>query len=307
MTQVKSEADVRAASRKLGWPMPKCILAAVDGSPQSRWAERVAETLGAGFGAEVRLVYVVDPETQPGELCELVRDGKQFLADFPVDGCGGKPVGRLFRIGRPAEEIVSAANDWTADLIVMGTHGLTGIDHFLVGSVAESVLRRAACPVLCVKREPRHPTTLSRILVAVDDSEQSAWAAELAASMARISGAQVALGHVAPLAAPIEPGYAMFTDRADEALLQAGKDVLSRFFWPQDVAPAARFVRQGPAAQEILELAREWKADLIVIGTHARHGLSRLLLGSTAETVLRRSECPVLCVSHRPSTSADSR
>lgn len=306
MTHMATEAKVNIALAEEGWPVPKRIMVALDHSPPSGWAEKMAESLATQFGADIRLVHVLDLETQAGELGELVGEGEQFLAGYPV---GKVPEGRrvdcVFRVGHPVEEIISAANDRGADVIVVGTHGRRGLDRFLLGSISEGVLRRATCPVLCVGHEPPSPIGVGRILVAVDDSEQAGWAADLAWRFAGSFCAQVALAHVVPFALPVEPGYGMFVDRADEALVNSGEEFLSKFYWRQGGSPPTRLVRQGPTAQEILGVAREWKADLIVLGTHSRRGLSRLLLGSTAEAVVRQSACPVLCVSHGPHNATD--
>lgn len=308
MTQVAPEITVSPVAHEVEWPAPHRVLAAVDYSPQSGWAEKLAEGLAARFGADIRLVHVLDPETQAGELGELVREGEQFLADFPAGRLPeGKRLDRVFRMGHPVEEIISAAKDWSADVIAVGTHGRKGLDRFLMGSIAAGVLRRATCPVLCVGHEPPSPIHFQRILVAVDDSEQAGWAADCARRLAEAFGAQIALAHIAPFALPVEPGYGMVVDRADEALVHSGEEFLSKFYWPQGASSPARLVRQGPTAQEILGLAREWKADLIVLGTHSRRGLSRLLLGSTAEAVVRQSACPVLCVSHAPQSSSNQQ
>lgn len=286
------------------WPAPRHILVAVDYSEPAHWAVKIAELISTAFRADLRLVHVLDLETQAGERGELIREGEQLVADYPALPPKGARLDRVFRMGRPADEIVAAAKDWSADLIVLGTHGRKGLERLVLGSTAISVLRRAHCPVMCVGNQPSESMQISRILVAIDDSDQAARAADAASKFARALGAEVALAHVAPFALPVEPGYGMVVDHADEALRVAGEEFLARFYWPQDEPQPERLVRQGPIAQEILAVSREWKADLIVLGTHARHGLSRLLLGSTAESVLRRAACSVLCVSHLPQTAS---
>lgn len=298
MMQVAHQTVRAPSGLQAPWPALRHIVVAVDHSEPAHWAVKMAELLGTVFCADIRLVHVLDVETQSGELGELVREGEQFVAEYPAFPADGARLDRVFRMGRPADEIVAAANDWSADLIVLGTHGRKGLDRFMLGSTAEGVLRRANCPVLCVGHELPEPVQISRILVSVDDSNQAATAADAASRLARALGACVALAHVAPFPVPVEPGYGMVVDHADEALLIAGEEFLARFPWPQGEPPPERLVRQGPTPQEILAASREWKADLIVLGTHARRGLSRLLLGSTAESVLRSAGCPVLCVSH---------
>ena len=228
-----------------------------------RLGRELAESLGIAFSADIRLVHVLDVETQPGELGELVRDGEQFVADYPAaDPAKGARIDRVFRMGQPAEEIVAAANDWSANLIVLGTHARKGLDRLMLGSTAEGVLRRARCPVLCVGHDLPEPVQISRILVAVDESNQAAWAAAVASRFASAMGPRVALAHVAPFAVPVEPGYGMVVDRADEVLRTTGEKFLASFPWPQCEPPPERLVRQGPTVQEILAASRvECRSD----------------------------------------------
>lgn len=131
------------------------ILAPVDFSACSMWALRHAEEMARRFGAELVLVHV-DPVLPLGS----------DLVDEEIAGCKeldelvtllrerGMVVRGLLRAGAPIEEIMRAASAEHADLIVMGTHGRRGLEHVLMGSVAESVLRRASCPVLTVRHAP---------------------------------------------------------------------------------------------------------------------------------------------------------
>lgn len=148
-----------------------------------------------------------------------------------------------------------------------------------------------------------------RILVAVDASEQSEWAAELGARLAEDLSARLALLNVA------EPPSTRMTELG---MIEAGtlcrpgptpEDILDRAqFHKPGAAAAERMVRLGIPAEQIVMAAEQWGADLIVMGTHARGRLGRFLLGSTADAVVRRAHCPVVTVGHafpRPDPDPD--
>lgn len=139
--------------------------------------------------------------------------------------------------------------------------------------------------------------TFRRILVSIDSDPIAAHAADIGADMARLAGAELAFIHV------IEPALVnaadtgiqpdVFVASAREAARRMIEDFRKRL--PQQTA-ALDFVQIGNAAAEIVNAARDWPADLIVIGSHGRGGLKRALLGSVAEAVMRQAPCPVLVV-----------
>jgi nucleotide-binding universal stress UspA family protein len=139
------------------------ILIAVD---ESAFAARAAEAgfeLARSLGAEVALTHVVDPSVDAyapeggipaSELIGLAQqDGRRLVAAFSQRASLQPAPLEFVHVGKPATEIVRAAKDWPADLIVIGSHGRGGIGRLLLGSVAEAVMRHAACPVLVVRAE----------------------------------------------------------------------------------------------------------------------------------------------------------
>ena len=201
-----------------------------------------------------------------------------------------------------------------ADLIVMGTHGRSGFERLMLGSVTERVLRKARRPVLTVPAgSPEAVDTgrgaFDRILCAVDFSECSMAALAYAGSLAEESRARLAALHVIELAPPAYdplvgppidlPGYR-------QACETAGRERL------RNVIPMAlrtstsieEIIVCGKPHHEILRVADEWRSDLIVLGVHGRNVVDRLLFGSTVEPVVRRARCPVLTV--RPVAPAAS-
>lgn len=137
--------------------------------------------------------------------------------------------------------------------------------------------------------------SFQRVLVAIDGSEFSARALQAAAALATALGAQIGLVHVIDPSLVIESGIPV--DQMWAALRREAQELLETAASTIPAHPHPwRFLREGPPARETLASAREWHAQLIVLGTHGRSGVTRLLLGSTAEAVLRQAPCPVVVV-----------
>jgi nucleotide-binding universal stress UspA family protein len=210
-------------------------------------------------------------------------------------------------VGLPTRAILDRAATLPADLIVMGTHGAGGFEHMLLGSVTEKVLRRATCPVLTVPPRARATSTLPfrRVLCAIDFSEWSRSAFGMASSLATESGAELTLVHVIewPWHEPPAPAYEDLPRQQAIALSDYRRYVevmanhqLADFGCPDGVAACAvnRTVCHGKPYVELLRLAAETGADLIVLGVHGRNILDLTLFGSTTNQLVRRATCPVL-------------
>jgi nucleotide-binding universal stress UspA family protein len=139
------------------------ILIAVDSSPVAAHAAAVGIELARSLGGEVAFIHVVDPAQNwapesgvpTADLVDrAVQEGKRLLAGFrPRATLQASPL-EFIQVGKPVSEIVQAAKDWPADMIVLGSHGRGGIRRLLLGSVAEGVMRHAPCPVLVVRAQP---------------------------------------------------------------------------------------------------------------------------------------------------------
>ena len=135
-----------------------------------------------------------------------------------------------------------------------------------------------------------------RVLIALDESPLAAHAVDVGADLARALHAETALVHV------VDPRLAFVPDGGiplqDElaALKRAGQEFLTNAVQRTATLCPWPFLKEGKPADGILAAAREWSADVIVMGTHGRGGLSRLVTGSTAEEVLRHAPCPVMTV-----------
>jgi nucleotide-binding universal stress UspA family protein len=201
--------------------------------------------------------------------------------------------------GNPTSCILVRAADLQADLIVIGTHGLSGFDHLVLGSVAEKVLRKAACPVLTVPpagvAAARAP--YARLLCPVDFCESSLAALRTAFSLAEEADARLTILHVFDWPADDEllieqfdaPEFRQKVEETARRRLEALVTEEERTW----CTPATK-VAYGKAHSQILEVASQEQADLIVMGVRGRNALDLTLFGSTTNQVVRRAACPVL-------------
>lgn len=202
----------------------------------------------------------------------------------------------------PAPGILGYAKDRDIDLIVMGTHGRRGFRHFLMGSVAEEVVRMAHCPVITTRQQvdPWHLHLPRRILVPVDFSEHSRTALRYGRELAAVSGGQLIVLYV--IEEILHPAfyntgvfsiYDVMPD-IEERSKKALEEFVVRTDGPE--VPVTYRVVHGRAVREILHEAEREPADLIVMSTHGLTGLQHLLLGSVTEQVIRQAPCPVFVV-----------
>ncbi len=203
--------------------------------------------------------------------------------------------------GQTAGEIVARATAIPASLVVMGTHGRSGFDHLLLGSVAEKVLRQAPCPVMTVPPPAVGVSRLpyTRLLCPVDFSKASLSALRFAMSIAKESNAQLMIVFSVEWASDavtvnrpfdyvdFRRQYEEDAERRLDALLSEEERTWCR--------PTTR-VLHGRPYEAILKLAESEQTDLIVMGVHGRNVFDRLLFGSTTNHVVRQAVCPVLTI-----------
>ena len=233
--------------------------------------------------------------TDLGDLQDRLREEsvRRLGALCERSGIGASAV----RSGRPASEIHALAEAEGADLVAMGAHGRHGWQ-LLLGSTANAVLHGTGCDVLCV-HVPGEGGDIREVLVAVDDAEDASLVLERATSIAAGTGARVSIVSVVR---PLEHSYSgmdiaafgdagvRFVRDAEERLTAEVGALADRFG-----ARGERLVRRGHPGAEIRRAAEELSADLVVLGTHGRHGLA-LLLGSTANAVLHGATTDILAV-----------
>jgi nucleotide-binding universal stress UspA family protein len=210
--------------------------------------------------------------------------------------------------GPTAAEILAKAEAMSADLLVIGTHGRSGFERLVLGSVTEKVLRKASCPVLTVPKAapdvvPVPSVLFRRIVCAIDFSDCSMHALNYAISLAQEADASLTVVHAIELPpdAPREVHENMFAGSRSlhEYIAYAEEDARARL--KQAVPESVRaycavetVMPTGKPYREILRVADERKADLLVIGVHGRGAVDRLLFGSTAHHLVRQASCPVL-------------
>ena len=139
--------------------------------------------------------------------------------------------------------------------------------------------------------------TIRKILLAVDGEPLSTDVAATAAELAQALGAEIGLVHVTESALDLQGDTGIPKPELIAMAQQEGRKVIQSFRRRlQETIPATEFLLSGPPAAEIVKTATYWSADMIVIGTHGRGGLERILLGSVADAVIRNAPCPVLVV-----------
>lgn len=287
------------------------ILCPIDFSAGSQHAMSVAARLAWEAGAELVLAHAwyVPPAAYPldysftPQLVQQLSDDAQRGLDAAVQevtALGAKRVTSRLVSGVPWSAIVDLLDEPSFDLVVIGTHGRTGLSRILLGSVAEKVVRHAPCSVLAV-----HPDGESRpfthALCPVDFSEDARHALAAAAELVRPGGAGITLLHV--LEVPVsysgeipDPGLVRDLDSRAAAHLETWAAELRG---KVSVAVTTR-CRIGWAGAEILAaLDRDTSIDLVVVGSHGRTGIKRALLGSVSEKVVRHARRPVLVARKR--------
>jgi nucleotide-binding universal stress UspA family protein len=282
------------------------ILFATDASDAAAEAAKFLAMLPLPQRTEIRAVTVGDrlsewmidwPQSTEGEWGSRILG--QAVEALTRDGV---TVSTEVRRGEPSREIAHAAEEFKAELIVVGSHGLTGLAAFLLGGVARNVAHHARVPVL-VARTVAHG--LQRVVLAVDQSENAATAADFAGSFPLPAEIELLVTHVVqPFQRKQWVGTAdpeeverleqhVRHDRRTAAVQLVGRLAVSL---KERVAHVSPMVREGDPTHEILKLAAEQQADLIIAGARGVSVLERLLVGSVADRLLNHAPCSVLLV-----------
>lgn len=205
------------------------------------------------------------------------------------------------RAGRPWSNVCHLAKEVQADLIVLSTHGRTGWERIFLGSTAEGVVRHSCCPVLVARqataRQKGHGR-LRKILVPVDFSECAAPGLNYAIGLAQRFGSELVLLHV--LQVINDPTPTIAYTRAEVACWarEDAEAQMAELLRRTDFSETkfTTVIKTGAPAQRVCQYARLISADLIVAATHGRTGLPRILVGSTAEQIVRYARTSVLVV-----------
>jgi nucleotide-binding universal stress UspA family protein len=295
----------------------KKLFVAIDFSDASDAALREAHDRAKSTGAQLGVCHVVPNELRNNVL--FPQDTRSAALQFPLEmkKIGEAAMGRIADItgrteaeyefflddGTPDAVILHQAEEWLADLIVVGSQGQTSATGILLGSVADSVLRHAHCPVLVVRPGKR----TGRVIAATDFSDPSLPALRAAANESERTGAELIVVHSldliwSPVAYPAMAfgGTPMETSPQEVAKLNVSATERLEESLKRLNIHGETVVTTGAAGSVIVQVAAERNAELIVVGTVGRTGLRRALLGSVAETVVRNANCSVLVVRQHP-------
>lgn len=283
------------------------IVCPVDFSELSKKALAWSLELASKFDGTLTALHVLDTpaiatETlfaAPESAAELrVRAKEQFHA-LGQDMDLGRASLEIVE-GTPAEAIASYAHEQGSDLVIMGTHGWSGVQRLLLGSVTEKVLHRIEVPLLTVTAEAAPSARFSKLLVALDLGEDSQAVIRHALWLAEASAARLVVAHIVPIP------YIVLNDRTLERLSPSDYVELEKNLTEDRKARIAELLPEstgvevevvtkvGSVFESLRELATEAKVDLVVMGAGG-HGHSALgWLGSTCHKMVRLGICPVL-------------
>ena len=280
----------------------KRILCPVDFSGHSTQALQFAGKLAKASGAELIVlhaqhyefpIYFTAAQTEElkAQLRKNERAARSYLDNYVNDHLAPS-VRRsiVLKEGEPVGEILAAQEEHQVELVVMGTHGRTGLTRVRLGSVMESVLRVAEVPVLSVGPHVSPPPTgasFRRVLCSTDLRNLDHRICDWAAKLAELTGAELTILHV------VENG--VIEDSPNEAIRQKLCDWVSSSI--RGRCSMKELIRHGNASQQIA--AQASGADLLVIGAHQRGSIETALFGSTTETLVRIAPCPVLTIKHK--------
>ncbi len=292
------------------------VLLATDGSAAAEAALELTRSIAWPDDSVMRVVSVIEPVEAivsgawtPAIAQDIEQQAEELLASAEVVlehaarqlAGSGLTVEREVMRGRAGSCIVEDATRFRADLIIIGSRGHGSIGSMLLGSVSAEVADHAPCPVL-VARVPR----LTRLVLGADGSEYALAAEEWLKLWPIFGQAAIEVTSVAYLGAPWTSGLALSAysgsaaeyAAADRQLIadhQQAADTAAERLRSAGLRATAR-VAEGDAAQELIRVAVDDAADAIVIGTHGRTGLARLIMGSVARNVMLHAHCSVLIV-----------
>jgi nucleotide-binding universal stress UspA family protein len=294
------------------------ILVPLDGSKTAENVLPLARCFDRSLQIPVELLGVVDiaemarrhVAADPASMIRtLVDDATQRLGDYLERVAKNFPIGKVqctVRRGNAAEAIIESAAADKQTLIAMATHGRSGLDRWLLGSVAEKVLRAASNPTVVVRaKEEKNPawemTPLKRVIVPLDGSELAESVLPSVEELAKKLDLEVTLlgvYGVAPGVSSAGEGEAFIgglrAETRTETLAYLEKKAAE--LRSKGLDKVSCVAKEGLAADEIISTARRTLDNLIAMCTHGRAGVTRWMLGSVTETVVRHSGDPVLVI-----------
>jgi len=278
------------------------VIVPLDGSELAEQALPYAEAIARTSQAPLHLLRVVAPDAPAAaetEAREYLRERAKAIGDR---------VQISVRMGQPADQIVDGADEMTDPVIVMTTHGRTGIGRWLYGSVADRVVRGSGTPVLLIRSgtKERRADTVRTVMLSLDGSVYSEAALPYGKDIAQAFNAELVLVRVAETtqlygmlgSEPMTPASADVFNDIGQHLIEEAQDYLAQVAEPlrKEGVNVRTATLEGFAADQLLALEREMAIDLIVMATRGRGGLGRLVFGSVAERVLKVGTTPVMMI-----------
>lgn len=296
------------------------ILVSVDGSPLAEQALSQAAAIAHAFDSEIHLLRVQEPETGTGGFSDSVswRLGRAEVGSYLERlaerlRVGDRRVETAFAQGRAADEILNAAHDLAADLIVLSTHGATGQSRFHLGGTAQKVVSQAGRSVLIVRAaegrgaEPAEALN-QRILVPLDGSQRAQWALGLSSSIARVLDSELLLVHVvhtpelqgqAP-ARSEEKELARLVAARDRELAEEHLGQMKSVLAGSSLVVRTLLVDSPNVAETLCQIARDEGVSLVVMSAHGSSGAAPWPYGSVADRLIAHGTTPLLVFQDLP-------
>jgi nucleotide-binding universal stress UspA family protein len=280
------------------------ILCPIDFFPASRGAADYAVALAKNYGAQLIFLHVVEPVAVTGyEVPFNLADFTESLVDASTEELAklakraeakGVRVECVTRTGSVDLEIADVIKNRKADLVVMGTHGRRGFERWFIGSVTERLLRRTKVPLLTMgnTKGEMAPSAIREILVVTDFSAGTSDAFAYAFSIAKECHSKVTVLHV------LDDISADIAGRYREGLIESIRERLAKLV-PAGIRNGVKVtvrVETGLPGKRILSILNSGKYDLLVMNIHGKGMLDRVIIGSTAERVVRGAPIPVLFI-----------
>ena len=287
------------------------ILVPLDGSSLAERALPAAISLAQAFSAtnpcELHILRVVPPimvALEPTLYTETIHLGEEesqsYLAAVALEYAdSGVPIVSAAKTGAVAETIIYYAQEQEINLIVISSHGRSGLSRWVYGSIAEKVLHQSCCATLIIREQVEQIAgQFKKILVCLDGSALAEKVLESALSLAQCSHAEIILVRI------VEPANMLFdmetADKVQESVnaLERGEaeaylnNLLQQLPQTENILSARTLM--GPPADTIIDFAQEQHVDLIAMSSHGRSGIGRWVYGSVAEKVMRGATCATL-------------
>ena len=286
--------------------MFKRILVPLDQSALSERVLPIAQCLAEYFGSTIRLLYVVEtePETLPDALVsQALEEGETYLKGI-VGNCSSaeKPVKCEADVvkGYPASAIIEQAETDDDTLILMSTHGYSGVKRLLLGSVADKVVQAAKTPVLLVPAGATNPegelVEMERLIIPLDGSELAEKILPYAINLCKTLGMELILVRAYH---PRFPGSTIRMGEVTKIVHDSAENYIKAMaerLKKEGLKDVSYKVLQGLPAEQVSDLAVETPNSVTALCSHGRHGVSRWMLGSVASAIIHTAEEPVLVI-----------